>query len=67
MLIGMNVKQGFQKTFVIGIAIAMINFILGFMVSLWFDLPTGSVIVMTYAVLWFLSVTMIPMYLRRKR
>lgn len=67
MLIGMNVKQGFQKTFVIGIVTAMINFILGFMVSLWFDLPTGSVIVMTYAVLWFLSVTMIPMYLRRKR
>ena len=67
MLIGMNVKQGFQKTFVIGIAIAMINFILGFMVSLWFDLPTGSVIVMTYAFLWFLSVTVLPMFVRRKR
>ncbi len=66
MLIGMNFKQGFQKTFLIGIAIAIVNFIFGFTVSLWFDLPTGSVMVMTYALLWFLSVTMTPLYLRRK-
>ncbi len=66
MLIGMNFKQGFQKTFLIGIAISIVNFIFGFTVSLWFDLPTGSVMVMTYALLWFLSVTMTPLYLRRK-
>ena len=66
MLIGMNFKQGFQKTFLIGIAIAIVNFIFGFTVSLWFDLPTGSVMVMTYALLWFLSVTLTPLYLRRK-
>lgn len=66
MLIGMNFKQGFQKTFLIGIAIAIVNFIFGFTVSLWFDLPTGSVMVMTYAFLWFLSVTTTPLYLRRK-
>lgn len=59
-LIVMNFKFGFIKSFFLGILTAIINFILGFSLSLWFDLPTGSTIVLTYSVFWLLSVLIIP-------
>lgn len=59
-LIVMNFKVGFIKSFFLGILTAIINFILGFSLSLWFDLPTGSTIVLTYSVFWLLSVLIIP-------
>jgi zinc transport system permease protein len=57
-LIAMNFKFGFLKSFFAGILIATVNFIVGFTLSLWFDLPTGSTIVLTYSVLWLASVLM---------
>jgi zinc transport system permease protein len=59
-LIVMNFKFGFKKSFIVGIFIAIINFIIGFSLSLWFDLPTGSTIVLTYTSLWLLSVSIPP-------
>ena len=59
-LIAMNFKFGFLKSFFAGILIATVNFIVGFTLSLWFDLPTGSTIVLTYSVLWLASVLMTP-------
>jgi zinc transport system permease protein len=59
-LIAMNFKFGFLKSFFAGILIATVNFIVGFTLSLWFDLPTGSTIVLTYSVLWLVSVLMTP-------
>jgi zinc transport system permease protein len=59
-LIVMNLKYGFKKSFFFGILIAIVNFILGFSISLWFDLPTGSTIVLTYSALWLLSVIIVP-------
>lgn len=59
-LIAMNFKFGFRKSFFAGILIATVNFIVGFTLSLWFDLPTGSTIVLTYSVLWLVSVLMTP-------
>ena len=59
-LIAMNFKFGFLKSFFAGILISTINFIVGFTLSLWFDLPTGSTIVLTYSVLWLVSVLMTP-------
>ncbi len=55
-LIVMNFKFGFVKSFLVGILIATVNFLVGFTLSLWFDLPTGSTIVLTYSVFWLLSV-----------
>jgi zinc transport system permease protein len=55
-LIVMNFKFGFVKSFLVGILIATVNFLVGFTLSLWFDLPTGSTIVLTYSVIWLLSV-----------
>lgn len=55
-LIVMNFKLGFVKSFLVGILIATINFLVGFTLSLWFDLPTGSTIVLTYSVFWLISV-----------
>jgi zinc transport system permease protein len=55
-LIVMNFKFGFVKSFLVGIFIATVNFLVGFTLSLWFDLPTGSTIVLTYSVIWLLSV-----------
>lgn len=55
-LIVMNFKRGFKQSFFIGIGIALINFMLGFTLSLWFNLPTGSTLVMSYSLLWFLTV-----------
>lgn len=59
-LIVMNFKLGFVRSFFVGILIATFNFLIGFALSLWFDLPTGSTIVLTYSVLWLLSVSIIP-------
>jgi zinc transport system permease protein len=59
-LIVMNFKFGFLKSFLVGILIATVNFLVGFTLSLWFDLPTGSTIVLTYSVLWLLSVLLTP-------
>jgi zinc transport system permease protein len=59
-LIAMNFKFGFLKSFFAGILIATVNFIIGFTLSLWFDLPTGSTIVLTYSVLWLISVLITP-------
>jgi len=55
-LIVMNLKVGFKKSFFFGILIAVINFVVGFSLSLWFDLPTGSTIVLTYSVIWLSSI-----------
>jgi zinc transport system permease protein len=55
-LIVMNFKFGFVKSFFVGILIATVNFLVGFTLSLWFDLPTGSTIVLTYSVFWLISV-----------
>ena len=59
-LIAMNFKFGFLKSFFAGILIATVNFIIGFTLSLWFDLPTGSTIVLSYSVLWLISVLITP-------
>ncbi len=66
-LIVMNFKFGFMKSFLIGILIAIVNFVIGFSISLWFDLPTGSTIVLTYSVLWLFSVFLNPMLKGLKR
>jgi zinc transport system permease protein len=58
-LIVMNLKVGFKKSFFFGILIAVINFVVGFSLSLWFDLPTGSTIVLTYSVIWLSSIILI--------
>jgi zinc transport system permease protein len=57
-LIVMTFKFGFVKSFLVGILIATVNFLVGFTLSLWFDLPTGSTIVLTYSVFWLLSVVL---------
>ncbi len=56
-LIMMNFKFGFKQSFLYGILIAIANFMIGFGLSLWFDLPTGSTLVVTYTVVWALTVT----------
>jgi zinc transport system permease protein len=66
-LIVMNFKFGFMKSFLTGILIAIVNFVIGFSISLWFDLPTGSTIVLTYSVLWLFSVFLNPMLKGLKR
>jgi zinc transport system permease protein len=66
-LIVMNFKFGFLKSFLVGILIATVNFLVGFTLSLWFDLPTGSTIVLTYSVLWLLSVLLTPFLKGLKR
>jgi zinc transport system permease protein len=55
-LIIMNFKFGFKQSFFYGILLAMVNFILGFGISLWFDLPTGSTLVVSYTLVWLLTV-----------
>ncbi len=55
-LIIMNFKFGFKQSFFYGIILAMVNFILGFGISLWFDLPTGSTLVVSYTLVWVLTV-----------
>ncbi len=55
-LIIMNFKFGFKQSFVYGIMLAIVNFIIGFGISLWFDLPTGSTLVVTYTLVWALTV-----------
>lgn len=64
-LIMMTLRLGFVKSFWLGIGLAMINYLLGFSLSLWFDLPTGSMIVLTYAVLWVLVIGLNPLIKRR--
>jgi zinc transport system permease protein len=66
-LIVMNFKLGFTKSFLVGMVIAVLNFILGFSFSLWFDLPTGSTIVLTYSILWLMSVSFGPIMKGLKR
>lgn len=56
-LIMMNFKFGFKQSFFNGILLAVINFLFGFAISLWFDLPTGSTLVVTYTVIWAFTVT----------
>jgi zinc transport system permease protein len=55
-LIVMNFKLGFKRSFITGIIIAAINFLIGFSLSIWFDLPTGSIIVVTYSFIWLITV-----------
>lgn len=55
-LITMNFKLGFKQSFLLGIVIAISTFLIGFTISLWFDFPTGSMIVMTNALLWLVVV-----------
>lgn len=66
-LIVMNFKLGFTQSFLVGMVIAVLNFILGFSFSLWFDLPTGSTIVLTYSALWLFSVSLTPILKGLKR
>ncbi|MFZ9197469.1 MAG: metal ABC transporter permease [Bacilli bacterium] len=66
-LIMMNFQFGFKQSFVYGILIAIVNFIIGFALSLWFDLPTGSTLVVTYAIMWGLTVTMTSLQGRKRR
>lgn len=66
-LIVMNFKFGFMKSFLTGILIAIVNIVIGFSISLWFDLPTGSTIVLTYSVIWLFSVFLNPMLKGLKR
>jgi zinc transport system permease protein len=66
-LIVMNFKFGFMKSFFVGILIAIVNLVIGFSISLWFDLPTGSTIVLTYSVLWLFSVFLNPILKGLKR
>ncbi|MFZ9139103.1 MAG: metal ABC transporter permease [Bacilli bacterium] len=66
-LIMMNFQFGFKQSFVYGILIAIVNFIIGFALSLWFDLPTGSTLVVTYAIMWGLTVTMTSIQGRKRR
>ena len=66
-LIVMNFKFGFMKSFLVGILTAIVNFVIGFAISLWFDLPTGSTIVLTYSILWLFSVFLNPMLKGLKR
>lgn len=66
-LIMMNFQFGFKQSFAYGILIAVVNFIIGFALSLWFDLPTGSTLVVTYAVMWGLMVTMTSIQGRNRR
>jgi len=66
-LIVMNFKFGFMKSFFVGILIAIVNLVIGFSISLWFDLPTGSTIVLTYSLLWLFSVFLNPMLKGLKR
>lgn len=66
-LIMMNFQFGFKQSFVYGILIAVVNFIIGFALSLWFDLPTGSTLVVTYAIMWGLTVTMTSIQGRNRR
>jgi len=66
-LIVMNFKLGFTQSFLLGILIAIFNFMVGFSFSLWFDLPTGSTIVLTYSALWLFSVSLIPILKGLKR
>jgi zinc transport system permease protein len=55
-MIVLNFKQGFIRSFYVGIIVALVNFVIGFVLSLWFDLPTGSVIVVTYGTIWLLVI-----------
>jgi zinc transport system permease protein len=65
-LIMMNFKFGFKQSFLYGILIAIANFIIGFGLSLWFDLPTGSTLVVTYTVVWALTVTITSIQGRKR-
>jgi zinc transport system permease protein len=66
-LITMNFKLGFKQSFLLGIAIATSTFLIGYSVSLWFDLPTGSMIVVMNALLWLIVVTFSLNHRRLKR
>jgi zinc transport system permease protein len=55
-MIVLNFKQGFIRSFYSGIMVALVNFVIGFVISLWFDLPTGSVIVVSYGTIWLLVI-----------
>jgi zinc transport system permease protein len=65
-LIMMNFKFGFKQSFLYGILIAIANFMIGFGLSLWFDLPTGSTLVVTYTVVWALTVTITSIQGRKR-
>jgi zinc transport system permease protein len=54
-LISIQYRQGFFKTWMIGMVHAVIVFILGYATSLWFDLPTGATIVIGYATIFVMT------------
>lgn len=65
-LIIMNFKRGFKQSFFLGMMLATINFVIGFSLSLWFDWPTGSTIVVCYSVIWLLTVVLTSLFKRRQ-
>lgn len=64
-LISMNIKQGFRFSFVVGMVVSLLNFIIGYSLSIWFDLPTGSMVVLVYACFWLLSLVFGKQIIRR--
>jgi zinc transport system permease protein len=66
-LIVMNFKQGFKPSFFLGIGLAASNFVIGFLLSLWLDWPTGSTIVVSYSVIWLVTVITTSILQRSKR
>lgn len=65
-LIMMNFKFGFKQSFLYGMLLAIANFIIGFSVSLWFDLPTGSTLVVSYTLIWVISVILTSIKWRKQ-
>lgn len=51
-LIAMPLSNKFRGSLIIGLIIAALTFVLGFLTSLWFDWPTGSTIVVVYGLVW---------------
>ncbi|MFZ9781673.1 MAG: metal ABC transporter permease, partial [Bacilli bacterium] len=66
-LIVMNFKQGFKQSFFLGMGLAGLNFMVGFLLSLWLDWPTGSTIVVSYSVIWLVTVIATSLMQRSKR
>jgi zinc transport system permease protein len=64
-LISMNIKQGFRFSFVVGMVVSLLNFIIGYSLSIWFDLPTGSTVVLVYACFWLISLVFGKPFIRR--
>lgn len=54
-LIVMPLAHKFKGALFLGLLVAGLTFIIGFLTSLWFDWPTGSTIVLVYGIVWFLT------------